>query len=95
VLNLWCSSTLVPTETDFDETMRKWNVTVIHGDETKHKFAVGHVVLATGLGHPKMSKPFEGQESFTGKIVHSGLGWIGKRSRRWSCVRALALVHMM
>jgi hypothetical protein len=23
--------------------MRKWNITVIHGDETKRKFAVGHV----------------------------------------------------
>jgi cation diffusion facilitator CzcD-associated flavoprotein CzcO len=86
-LNVWCSSTLVPTETDFNEITRKWNVTIVRGDGSKRKFAVGHVVLATGLGggYPKMPKPFKGQETFTGKIVHSskhgsGAEWKGKQA---------------
>jgi cation diffusion facilitator CzcD-associated flavoprotein CzcO len=60
---------------------------IIRGDGSKRKFTVGHIVLATGLGggSPKMPKPFEGQDTFTGKIVHSskhgsGADWRGKQA---------------
>jgi cation diffusion facilitator CzcD-associated flavoprotein CzcO len=86
-LNVWCGSTLLPSETDFDQKTHKWNVTIVRGDGSKRKFTVGHVVLATGLGggYPKMPPPFDGQETFTGRIVHSsehgsGAEWKGKKA---------------
>lgn len=86
-LNVWNETIMLPDESDFDPTTKKWNVTLQRGDGSKRQFSVTHVVLATGLGggKPKMPAPFKGQDTFTGKLVHSsghgsGAEWKGKKA---------------
>lgn len=91
-INSWCQATLDPKETRFDETEKKWNVTIVRQSPTgqgelRRKMKISHLVLATGLGggKPKMPAPFPGQEGFGGKVVHSsrhgsGADWKGKKA---------------
>ncbi|CAN6613340.1 hypothetical protein TRVA0_005S02454 [Trichomonascus vanleenenianus] len=83
-LNIWTSSQLDTSRTQFNEKEGTWNVTVLRGGKP-HDFTVGHVVLATGLGggYPKMPPPFPDQDKFTRVIAHSshhkgGSHWKGK-----------------
>lgn len=88
-LNVWCQSRVDPSRTRWNADTERWDVTIVRdgplsGERT---FSVQHIVLATGLGggKPKMPAPFRGQESFSGKIVHSSghgtaANWRGKRA---------------
>ncbi|RSH90305.1 hypothetical protein EHS25_001639 [Saitozyma podzolica] len=90
-LDVWLRSSLVPTETKFDESTKKWNVTIARGNEAGNvefkRFSVKHIVLATGFGggRPKMPPAFPGQDVWDGVAVHSsghgtGSDWKGKKA---------------
>ncbi|KAK4687481.1 hypothetical protein P7C73_g2631, partial [Tremellales sp. Uapishka_1] len=90
-VNVWTQSTLDPTKTKFNESTKKWDVTIhrtrVDGKKETREFSVGHIVLATGLGggKPKMPAPFPGQTEWAGRVVHSskhtsGADWKGKKA---------------
>lgn len=90
-VNVWTASTLDPKKTKFNESTKKWDVSInrtrADGKQETREFSVKHVVLATGLGggQPKMPAPFKGQTEWKGTVVHSskhstGADWKGKRA---------------
>ncbi|KAK7204568.1 hypothetical protein BZA70DRAFT_279492 [Myxozyma melibiosi] len=83
-LSVWTETSIVTSDTYFDESKKEWFVTVSRKG-VPHTFKVSHLVLATGIGggHPKFPPPFKGQELFKKDIVHSahhkdGKDWTGK-----------------
>ena len=67
-LNAWVRTEV--TTATFDETQKRWDVTVVREGQER-KLRPAHVVFATGMaGKPKMPQ-VPGAESFNGEIVHS------------------------
>jgi hypothetical protein len=69
-LNVWTNTEFLGCE--YDESTRRWMVTVVRGDGTSREIRVTHLVLATGgtSGVPHVPS-LPGLDQFEGKVVHS------------------------
>ncbi|KAI5480687.1 hypothetical protein MNV49_007614 [Pseudohyphozyma bogoriensis] len=82
-LNVWLESTIDANPT-FDETTKKWSVTVQRAGHQPRKMEVSQLVLASGFsGEPRM--PNFPQDEYKGTFTHSsrhkgGRGWEGKKA---------------
>ncbi|KZW00706.1 hypothetical protein EXIGLDRAFT_695199 [Exidia glandulosa HHB12029] len=82
-LNVWTSSTISSTE--WDESAKRWNVTVVRGKDEPRVLHPRHVVVAIGLagGVPYIPE-IPGQDKFKGLALHStsfasGSKFVGKK----------------
>ncbi|KAK9459576.1 uncharacterized protein V1516DRAFT_680278 [Lipomyces oligophaga] len=83
-LSVWSETSLVTSETYFDESKKQW-IATLNRKGKKVNFSVSHIVMATGIGggHPKFPPAFPGQDKFSKPILHSsshqqGGNWKGK-----------------
>ncbi|OBZ66258.1 putative indole-3-pyruvate monooxygenase YUCCA11 [Grifola frondosa] len=82
-LNVWPSSNI--TRAQWDDTDKKWTVSIACDDGTDRSLRVKYIVFANGFGGGVPSVPdVPGQDSFLGEIVHSSAfrsaeDYLGKR----------------
>jgi putative flavoprotein involved in K+ transport len=84
-VTIWCFSTLVPTETDFDET-RASGTSPSSTGTSQSASSLPHTLCWLWVWGvtPQDAEAFEGQANLMGKIVHSskhgsGVDWKGKQ----------------
>jgi putative flavoprotein involved in K+ transport len=82
-LNVWTGTELAGGT--WDETARRWEVTLRRADGTERRMRPRHIVMANGVSSIPIMPDLPGLKEFRGAVRHSGdygsgLDWKGKRA---------------